>query len=172
MLLACAAISGAGNQPGRSHSAAMRAIASRTSSKYLGGGGFCHLLSNDLVAGDDIRGLPLTPVLSGSTCADLTFPSSITSAYRLLRLPPKIAEPSNARSRASVNLAVGSAKKRIWFIPGQHRLNNSSSRRRGVHRSCRVGPALNARLSSCLSWSGPTWDGEGNDPRELTRTGH
>lgn len=60
------------------------------------------------------RCLPFRPVLSGSTCASLTLPSSMTKAYRLLRGPPKMALPSKDRSRALVNWRPGSARKRIW----------------------------------------------------------
>lgn len=59
------------------------------------------------------RNSPLRPVLSGSTKACLTIPSATTSAYRLLRSPPKMAEPSKARSSALVKLVVGSPRKRI-----------------------------------------------------------
>ena len=60
------------------------------------------------------QNLPLTPVLSGSTWASFTLPSSITSAYLLLLFPPKMADPSKVRSSASENFAVGSPRKRIW----------------------------------------------------------
>lgn len=61
--------------------------------------------------------LPFMPVLSGSTCASETLPPSTTSAYLLLRGWPKIAVLSNARSRALVKVAWGSARKRIPLFP-------------------------------------------------------
>lgn len=58
--------------------------------------------------------LPLYPVPSGSTCAAATLPFSILRAYLLLLGPPKMAVPSKSRSRALVNEAEGSPRKRIY----------------------------------------------------------
>jgi len=57
--------------------------------------------------------LPSTPVLSGSTAIFVTSPSCVKSAYRLLRLLPKMAALSKARSSLDVNSPVGSPRKRI-----------------------------------------------------------
>ena len=61
----------------------------------------------------------LVPVLSGSTCTDLTLPSSRTSAYRLDRSLPKMALPSKSRSSAWVSAPEASAKKRICSPSGE-----------------------------------------------------
>lgn len=55
------------------------------------------------------------PVLSASTWASFTAPSSMTKAYRLERSPPKMAAPSKERSNALVKRRSGSARKRIWL---------------------------------------------------------
>jgi hypothetical protein len=59
--------------------------------------------------------LPFNPVLSGSTIASVTTPSSTLSAYRLPLCPPKMAFPSNERSSPLVKASDGSARNRIWF---------------------------------------------------------
>lgn len=58
--------------------------------------------------------LPFKPVLSGSTWTSSIFPSLTTSAYLLLRSPPKMELPSKDRSSAFVKATVGSARKRIY----------------------------------------------------------
>lgn len=73
--------------------------------------------------------LPLTPVLSGSTKASLTLPSSTSRAYRLLRLLPKMATLSKLRSRASVNFPVGSPRKRTY---GENHVSINSRSERNI----------------------------------------
>lgn len=91
--------------------------------------------------------LPLTPVLSGSTCASFTFPSSTTSAYLLLRLLPKMEALSKERSKASVNLASGSPRKRIYIC------------QLWGCKSCRRGRSGDGSMQAVAprSWGGKGW---------------
>ena len=78
----------------------------------------CDNTSESNATGPELSGnLPLYPVPSGSTWAAATLPSTTLRAYLLPRTPPKMAVPSNPRSRAFVKAAEGSARNRICKNP-------------------------------------------------------
>jgi hypothetical protein len=60
--------------------------------------------------------LPFRPVLSGSTWASFTAPSSINNAYRFDRSPPNTDAPSNDKSRDFVNSKLGSGDTSQWLF--------------------------------------------------------